>query len=74
MTSVVQSITDLTTAIKVTESFPFSLTFEKSTDPTKRPVGMGWKVASALQVALQNATKEILVVVGPTKSNAYYYK
>jgi hypothetical protein len=74
MTSVVQNIADLIDAIKGAESFSLSLTIEKTKDPTKRPPGTGWKLAMSLQVALQNASKEILVMVGPTPSNAYYYK
>lgn len=73
MTSITQRFTDLLDAIKEAPSFSLELGMEKASDPTKRPPGTGWKTAMSLQVAMQNASKEVMVIIGPT-TNAYYYK
>ena len=72
MVSFQQRLADLIDAYKDMESVEFSITIQKSIDPTRRP-SPGLKSAISAQVALQNAQKEILVLVGPAIVG-YYYK
>ena len=71
MVSFQQRLADLIDAYKDMESAKFSITIQKSIDPTRRP-SSGLKSAISAQVALQNAQKEILVLVGPTIIGYYY--
>ena len=72
MTSFHQKLTELIESYKELENTTLSISIEKTVDPTRRP-GNGWKVAVSIQVAIQFAQKEVLVLVGPT-TNGYYYR
>jgi hypothetical protein len=66
-----QLVTELVESFKAMEDPVTTITIEKVIDPTRRP--NGWKSAISVQVAMQFAQHEILVLVGPV-TNGYYYR
>jgi len=71
MTSFNQLLTELIDEYKKMTSLTVNISLEKVIDPTRRP-GSGWKTAISIQVALQFAQKDILILVGSTTTGYYY--